>query len=631
MFPNLQTGLIDTVLAANNWNVDAAILPLFNEAEKIKNEERRKQEEKRKEEEGRRQQEEYEQQVQHLREIFEKDVSSKRVQQILDDNEGDIEETTTELLEIVAKQEEEKRTQATLSQKQRETVDKTRTEMIIPSHQLSKEQEEKRLNEIKVQALSDKFDNVKESEVIDKLKANDWNVKKALLDLMALSNNKKKTDVNTVFPLLSDNEVQNALTVNEWNVMKTVQYIQAKREIHQNNASMSPIVTKIERDVMILGEQLEMEITQSQIREEEVKKDVKKKALEHIIGTQARSGYVPGLHPPPSPKHIDQIVGKKKGQPVLEEPQSPTTNNNVYEQQPAPACESPKGTLESTLAVQLTATPVYPDIGNVITVQYEITNGQTSPYDWVGLYPIDSPNKNYTTYQWTGRDKTKGSLTFAAPSPYGDYQFRYFPGSTYQHAAMSNVIKVGPQILLQAHFDSLAPNKLCVRWNKLSGNEYSRAWIGLYEKTQADSKQYLTWEYANKPSNELIFDVPIKPQQYQFRFFANSYLDVVRSNVVVVEGEDTLSAELKDNTVTVKPHIVTVDPHYDSAWVGLYFVSETNNRQWRRYKYVYDRNTQIEFKAPKTPGEYEARLFVNKTYDLLLKSNTFTISPPQHL
>jgi hypothetical protein len=43
MFPKLRKKTIQKTLQANQWDVEAAVLPLFNELEKIKEAERRKQ------------------------------------------------------------------------------------------------------------------------------------------------------------------------------------------------------------------------------------------------------------------------------------------------------------------------------------------------------------------------------------------------------------------------------------------------------------------------------------------------------------------------------------------------------------------------------------------------------------
>jgi hypothetical protein len=253
-----------------------------------------------------------------------------------------------------------------------------------------------------------------------------------------------------------------------------------------------------------------------------------------------------------------------------------------------------------------------------------MTRGESTAYDWIGMFSVDQPNKQYITYQWRDKNDTnnKGTITFTAPNLYGTYEFRYFVNSSYQHVAMSNRVTVGPKVELEAR---LAENgKLVIKWNQVSGNKYSRAWIGLYEKSQTNNKAYITWEYAAS-TPELTFAAPVKPREYEFRFFTNSYEPVAKSNAILIEGEDRVSASISNGIITVKPHIVSVDPYYDSVWLGIFFTTENDHRQWRRYKYISDREAEVTFKAPNTPGEYEVRLFANKSYDLIVKSGSFVI------
>jgi len=172
-----------------------------------------------------------------------------------------------------------------------------------------------------------------------------------------------------------------------------------------------------------------------------------------------------------------------------------------------------------------------------------------------------------------------------------------------------------------AHLDEEA-GKIRVEYKQISGNDYRGAWIGLYEKSQPENKKYITWEYAK---GNVQFDAPIKPSLYEIRYFTNSYRDIARSNTISIQGEDRMKVVIKDNRVHVEMNIVSVDPAYSNAWIGLFFTNQTDNRQWRRYKYIKDRSAGISFGCPKTQGEYEARLFANKSHDLLLKSNKFTL------
>ena len=99
--------------------------------------------------------------------------------------------------------------------------------------------------------------------------------------------------------------------------------------------------------------------------------------------------------------------------------------------------------LESKQTVTLKATPAQVDVRNQITVEWELTSGQSSPYDWVGLFQREQTNKNYLTYQWRTTNPNGGTINFTAPTTYGVYEFRYIPYGSYQHIAISNPITVG--------------------------------------------------------------------------------------------------------------------------------------------------------------------------------------------
>ena len=73
--------------------------------------------------------------------------------------------------------------------------------------------------------------------------------------------------------------------------------------------------------------------------------------------------------------------------------------------------------------------------------------------------------------------------------------------------------------------------------------------------------------------------------------------------------------------------MATFDPYYESAWVGLYLKSEVNNKLFITWKYVTKSECELEFKAPKSNGEYEFRLFAHKKpTKLILVSNSLEIN-----
>jgi len=70
---------------------------------------------------------------------------------------------------------------------------------------------------------------------------------------------------------------------------------------------------------------------------------------------------------------------------------------------------------------------------------------------------------------------------------------------------------------------------------------------------------------------------------------------------------------------------VTFEP-FENAWIGLYGTNETNDRNWVLYQRVATHTGKFLFKFPKVPGNYEARLYANGTYTVLIRSAPFAIA-----
>lgn len=242
--------------------------------------------------------------------------------------------------------------------------------------------------------------------------------------------------------------------MNEYNIVKAVEALtlQKKQQEDSESSAFKVTVKKVEQDLLarsvMLGQQIEQQVAASQIALNKQEREAEKKAitqqfrddLEHIIATQARHGGSPGLAPPPLPKQIDTMLVKQK--PVEESPVQ-----SIQQTLAPPVIPENENSLKSSSVkwnITVTASPSCPDIGNPITVEWQINSDQFSTkYDWIGIFPVDQPNKQYLTYQWVGGDKKKGSLFFNAPNVYGEYEFRYFSNSSYAHSSISNRVKVG--------------------------------------------------------------------------------------------------------------------------------------------------------------------------------------------
>lgn len=601
MFPAIPRQGIQAILEENNWDIESAIVPLFNFMEQ-KGKEKEKEERKKRENKERKKRElEAKKASENLMEVF-YTLPKDLIQKVLDENEGDIEDTTNQLLSIVAKREAENEAKVSKEQERKRI-----------------EQQENQLRELKIQSLEKKFEDLSEGEVIAALDNNGWDIKKAHVQLLKLSTENKCQHLKSLFQFAKMEDIRLTLEANNWDQKKAAEDLSSKRQ--------SPvIIKKVGQSIFDcadqVGQQMEDEITAShamftQALKQEAQAQFRQD-LEHIIETQVRNGDAPGMNPS-SVKNINVILGKPS--PIDEELKESEVKEKENPVKVIFTDSQNSSPPSSKFSVTLNVSPQIVDVGDNITVEWECTSGETTNYDWIGLYQIGQPNKQYYTYQWRGRnDTTKGTLTFTAPKAYGEYELRYFYYGSYEYTTRSDSVSVGPRFELEA-VQSDSKDKTIVKWKQLSGHPYSRTWIGLYPKAQKENKRYTTYEYAT--GSEVIFDTPIKPQEYEFRIFTNSYSDHARSNSFKIDGEDKISASLENGVITVSVDIVSVDPSYDSAWLGVFFTSEMDNRQWRRYKYFGQRRGNIQFKAPRTAGEYEVRLFALNNYEPLLISNKF--------
>jgi len=637
-FPNLPEELIAKVLEDSKWNEEDALVPLFHlseekarEAKRLEQQEAQKQ---KSEEEKKKKVKEAKEKATYLLDMFHATIPKEKVQEILEENEGDIEETTTQLLQLVAKQEEEK-------EKKRLEDKKLLEQKRLQEEKLKKEQE-KRLADLKVEVLKEKFFDLSEEEILKALNQFNWHIEKASTQLVRISFENKKRNLKALFKGFPDEVIESALQENGFDQAKAAKQLSEREKAAFVKPSQPAF--NLEQSAMQIGKEVENEIhasTMSFVKNEENEQANQKEEvnalfledLKTILASQARSGNmpgIPGLAPPLTPKQIDSRLKKEK--PVDEESQVVQSTNEVKPEpvkvfpDEVPTKKEEEDVVPHVVTLNLSSPVV--DVSNPITVEWEIVSGPTpSNRDWIGLFAADKPNKEYFTYQWNAKAESKGSLTFTSPKVYGTYEFRYFSAAkpSYEHVARSSTLIVGPQYTLVATLDTLT-STIKVKWTQLSGNPYPSAWIGLYTKSQTNNNQYITWEYAAKTNNEVTFAAPIKPMEYECRLFPYSYFDVARSNVITIEGKDVLDASITpEGVLVVKTDIVSVDPYWESGWLGIYLSTENDNRQWKKYKAISQRKGEVTFRPPKVHGVYEVRLFANKTYDVIARSNPVVI------
>jgi len=230
------------------------------------------------------------------------------------------------------------------------------------------------------------------------------------------------------------------------------------------------------------------------------------------------------------------------------------------------------------------------------------------------------------------KGKIEGSIIFKAPE-IGKYFFRYFYNKSYKLGTVSNVVSVGPEFNLTP---TLIDERRCkVTFSQKTGNFYSNAWIGLFERNEMDNYRYKTYQWlSNATDSSLTFEIP-RSGKWEFRLFPNRSLlgpyIHVSSCSFATQGEDKLELSVDpedDKQIEIKCQIATLDLQTDGVWIGVYLVEERNNRQMRRYKsldHTPDGKSIVKFKKPIHKGKYEVRLFANRSYDVLLRSNSIDV------
>jgi len=298
--------------------------------------------------------------------------------------------------------------------------------------------------------------------------------------------------------------------------------------------------------------------------------------------------------------------------------------HDVVDRSPAhnvvPVAQTQNNNNQQKNQIQLQVTPQDIHYGDNIQVTWESENISSSN-DWIAIYHESDQNvKSYQTYQWVQPNATGGSIVFTAPSIPGIYFFKYLVNSTYESVMTSSPVRVGPAFKL---FPTVLNEKqVKIDVEQLSGKPCPNAWVAAFE-VGLDNKNYTTYEWVSAYST-LTFSLP-KSGKWEFRLFPEKAYHHVASCVTNLNGSDSLSLSINNGTAVIKYNVLSLDPAKDGPWIGIYHVTESDNRQWRRYKYVTDPKGEIVVKAMQTSGTYEARLFAYKSHSVLARSNTVVV------
>jgi uncharacterized protein YegP (UPF0339 family) len=169
------------------------------------------------------------------------------------------------------------------------------------------------------------------------------------------------------------------------------------------------------------------------------------------------------------------------------------------------------------------------------SVQVTVSGGPGNRSDWVALARVGSALTANVDWKYLSGTRTQpatgmtsAELTFAIPQTAGPYEFRFFANNGYTLLATSPVVTTLPPTLTVSTA-SAAPGAP-VQVTVMDGPAYRGDWVVL-AKVGSGPTVYVDWKYLNGTrtmpaagvsSAVLTFTMPLTPDQYEFRFFANN-------------------------------------------------------------------------------------------------------------
>jgi len=187
------------------------------------------------------------------------------------------------------------------------------------------------------------------------------------------------------------------------------------------------------------------------------------------------------------------------------------------------------------------------------SVSVTVSGGPGNRSDWVALARVGSAANVNLDWKYLNGTRTQpatgltfAELTFVIPQTAGPYEFRFFANNGYTLLATSPVVTTLPP-MVTVSTTSAAPGA-SVQVAVADGPAYRGDWVALAKVGSATSV-YVDWKYLNGTrtmpatgvsSADLTFTMPLTPEQYEFRFFANNgyTLLAVSSPVLVGPGTD---------------------------------------------------------------------------------------------
>ena len=281
----------------------------------------------------------------------------------------------------------------------------------------------------------------------------------------------------------------------------------------------------------------------------------------------------------------------------------------------------------------LTASPTSLHAGAPLTVNWSATPVNN---DWIGLYGVGDSDEQFIWWAYTG-DSASGSFTVDAPSPAGQYEFRYFTNNTFQQAAVSNTVnsQIPGGYALFPSTSIVAPGSpIQVQWMAPMRDNIAD-WVGLFEVGDPND-QYISYQFTDGGTGGTMnFTMPAVPGDYEFRYLYHSGYTALTYSYRVRVDADAANYSLNVTPSSVVPGgTVTVSwtaPNGSSTldWIGLFPEGEGDNHNflWDHWFYTGGATSgSVSFTMPTTPGNYVFRYLVNNGWTHKAEFGVITVN-----
>jgi outer membrane protein OmpA-like peptidoglycan-associated protein len=244
---------------------------------------------------------------------------------------------------------------------------------------------------------------------------------------------------------------------------------------------------------------------------------------------------------------------------------------------------------------------------------------------WVGIFKQGyKSNTEHYSYQYLEGDT--GTLIFATPKEYGDYEFVLY-GSGYEgkeYAHIKFTVSAGNADIASLTLDraTYKPAKSIKVKLKLLKKLSNKAWLGVFPKNAPHglTGNYLSYKYIYEGDQaSYVFAAPEQPGNYDIRLFDDENGSELIYVPFVVAAVDNKNLSLSTDKVifspqeTVKVHFVADENFPRDAWVGLYKGNEkeatSRTEKYLDYRYIENKvESDMAFKAPSIKGDYHFKM-----------------------